>query len=113
MKKIFHYLKEENQERLRLKGNGTINIVAYCELEWGDDHEKKQSKSGYPYVNKYTCYMEQVQTNNDCSIKCKHIIHCCQWGYKGRSTSVVKSTLGDGNCIEGANVYILLHFGEI
>jgi len=45
MKKIFHYLKEDNQERLRSKGNGTIKIVAYCELEWGGDHEKKQSKS--------------------------------------------------------------------
>ncbi len=106
MKKIFHYLKEDNQERLRSKGNGTIKIVVYCELEWGGDHEKKQSKSGYPYVKKYTSYMEQLQTNYDCSIKCKRIIHCCQWGYKG-STLVVTSTLGDGNCIEGANVYIL------
>ncbi len=44
MKKIFHYLKEDNQERLRLKGNGTIKIVAYCELEWGGDHEKKNQR---------------------------------------------------------------------
>jgi hypothetical protein len=76
MKKIFQYLKKDNQERLRSKGNGTIKIVAYSKLEWGNDHEKRQPKSGYPYVN--TSYLEQLQTNDDCSIKCKHIIHCCQ-----------------------------------
>lgn len=44
MKKEFHYLKRDNQERLTLKGNGTIKIVAYFELEWGDDHEKNNQR---------------------------------------------------------------------
>ncbi|XP_062713882.1 uncharacterized protein LOC134290716 [Aedes albopictus] len=50
VKHVLRYLRGSSQQKLHYKRDANLEVVGYCDADWGSDPEQRKSTSGYVFL---------------------------------------------------------------